>query len=195
MVDSYLQFKTPGANAVELKGETRDRAMKLATPVPPFEIKTWSFGATNPLVVGSATGGLATGKVNFESFEITKDIDKASPHLFHTCCAGGHYKELVLWQRKSGGSSTTASGTVFLKFNFKLVFIENLAWAHGDEAPTETIKFAYGALSVTYYPQKSDGSIDDTKKQNAVWDRVLNAKIFDAGFGSPTTPETEKNPA
>jgi type VI secretion system secreted protein Hcp len=192
MVDSYLQFKTPGSNAVKLIGETRDKAMIKAQPVAPFEIKTWNFGATNPLSVSSGTGGLAIGKVDFKPFSVQKNIDKASPYLFHTCCAGGHYQELVLWQRKSGGSSTTASGQVYLQFNFKLCFITKISWAHSDDGPTEDLEFAYGALSIVYYPQKSTGAIGGDKKY-AKWDRVLNAQTFDAGFGA-TTPDTDKPP-
>jgi type VI secretion system secreted protein Hcp len=190
-VDAFLQFKKPGDNAVSLTGETKDKNMKAAAPAP-FEITSWSFGVNNPLSMGSASGGAGAGKVNFDSFTISKQIDSASPYLFHTCCAGGHYQELVLWLRRAGGSSANQSGVVFLKFNFKLVMIENIEWAHGDPAPTETIKFQYGALSIVYYPQTSGGKIAD--KKNAMWDRVLNANVFDGGYGSPTDPSSEKNP-
>jgi type VI secretion system secreted protein Hcp len=190
-VDAFLQFKTPGDNAVALAGETRDKIMKAVKPEPPFEIQNWSFGVNNPLSMGSASGGAGAGKVNFDSFTISKAIDSASPRLFHTCCAGGHYEELVLWLRRAGGSGANQSGTVFLKFNFKLVMIENIEWAHGDPAPSETLKLQYGALSIVYYPQTSGGKTAPLK--NAMWDRVLNAKIFDGGFGS-SDPSTESNP-
>jgi type VI secretion system secreted protein Hcp len=193
-VDAFLQFKTPGDNAVALTGETKDKIMKAAPPQAPFEIASWSFGVNNPLSMGSASGGAGAGKVNFDSFTITKQIDQASPFLFHTCCAGGHYKELVLWLRRAGGSSAGQSGVVYLKFNFKLVMIENIEWSHGDPAPTENIKFAYGALSIVYYPQTSGGKTDSSNKKNAMWDRVLNANVFDGGYGSPTDPSTESNP-
>jgi type VI secretion system secreted protein Hcp len=193
-VDAFLQFKTSGKNAVTLKGETKDKFMKAPPSGPPaFEISSWSFGATNPVNVSSQSGGGGAGKVNFDSFTVTKNIDAASPSLFQTACTGGHYDECVLWLRKAGGSNTKQSGQVYLKFNFKLVMIENIEWAHGDPAPTESIKFQYGALSVVYYPQNQDGSIARGKKKNATWDRVTNAQAFDAGFGN-TTPETEANP-
>jgi type VI secretion system secreted protein Hcp len=192
-VDAFLQFKTKGDNAVDLPGETKDKTMKAFAPRPPFEIQNWSFGASNALNMGSASGGAGAGKVAFDSFTVTKAIDSASPYLFHTACAGGHYQEVVLWLRRAGGSSANASGAVFLKFNFKLVMIENIAWAHGDPAPTETIKFQYGALSIVYYPQTQTGATDASKKKNAVWDRVLNAQQFDGGYGN-SQPETEGNP-
>lgn len=191
-VDAFLQFKTKGANAVVLKGETKDKFMKAIDP-PAFELQSWGFGASNTVSMGSQSGGAGAGKVQFEAFTITKNIDAASPKLFHTACVGGHYDECVLWLRRAGGSNTKQSGNVYLKFNFKLVMVENIEWSHGDPAPTESIKFQYGALSIVYYPQNQDGSVNRQGKKNATWDRVLNAKVFDAGFGN-STPETESNP-
>jgi type VI secretion system secreted protein Hcp len=192
-VDAFLQFKTKGDNAVDLPGETKDKMMTKDLKPAPFEIQSWSFGATNTLNMGSASGGAGAGKVSFDSFSITKNIDSASPHLFKTACAGGHYQEVVLYLRRAGGSSASQSGSVYLKFNFKLVMIENIEWAHGDPAPAENIKFQYGALSIVYYPQKQSGGLDSTNKKYAWWDRVKNANAFDAGFGN-SNPENDKNP-
>jgi type VI secretion system secreted protein Hcp len=191
-VDAFLQFKTKGDNAVELPGETKDKVMAAQKP-PPFEISSWAFGANNPLSMSSASGGAGAGKVNFDSFTVTKLIDTASPHLFQTCCAGGHYQELVLWLRKAGGSGAKQSGSVYLKFNFKLVMIENIEWAHGDPAPTENIKFQYGALHITYIPQTQSGSLDASNKKYATWDRVVNSNVFNGGF-SDSDPSKEPNP-
>ena len=194
-VDAFLQFKTTGKNAVVLKGETKDKFMKAPPAGPPaFEIKSWQFGASNPVNLSSQSGGGGSGKVQFDSFTITKNVDASSTKLFHTACTGGHYDECVLWLRKAGGSNTQQSGQVYLKFNFKLVMIENIEWSQsGDDPPGETVKFQYGALSIVYYPQNQDGSIARGKKKNATWDRVTNAQVFDAGFGN-STPETEPNP-
>src|SRR5437868_4000961 len=103
-VDAFLQLKKKGENAEERKGETKDKTMQKEDP-PPFEISAWSFGANNPLSMGSATGGAGAGKVNFDPFTVTKVIDSASAPLFQTCCSGGHYQEVILWLRKAGGST------------------------------------------------------------------------------------------
>jgi len=182
-VDAFLQFTKAGTNAVVLKGETKDKTMQKQDP-PPFEISAWSFGANNPLSMGSATGGAGAGKVNFDSFTVTKVIDSASAPLFHTACSGGHYQEVVLWLRKAGGSTASTSGSVYLRFSFKLVMIENIEWAHGDPQPTENIKFQYGALAITYIPQLQTGALDPSNQKYQVWDRVVNAAEFNAGFGA-----------
>lgn len=177
-VDAFLQFTTPGDNAVALNGETRDKIMAQMKPVP-FEITEWGFGASNKLNIGSGSGGAGAGKVEFAPFTVSKPIDKASPYLFHTCCAGGHYKEVLLQIRRAGGTSANQSGDIYLKFDFKLVAIQNIKWQNGDPMPTEGITFEYGALQISYSPQKSSGAMEGPKTQS--WSRVLNSATFDAG--------------
>ena len=174
-VDAFLQFTKEGDNAVKLSGETRDKTMSAMSPVP-FEIKNWSFGASNKLNIGSGTGGAGAGKVDFDAFNVSKDIDKASPYLFHTCCAGGHYQEVVLMIRRAGGTSAKQSGDIYLKFDFKLVAIQSIKWQNGDPSPTEDIVFEYGALKISYHPQKATGAMDSAKEQS--WSRVLNSDTF-----------------
>jgi len=176
--DAFLQFKEVGDNAVVLNGETKDKIMSALNPIP-FEIAEWSFGASNKLNIGSGSGGAGAGKVEFAAFNVTKAIDKASPYLFHTCCAGGHYKEVLLQIRRAGGTSAKQSGDVYLKFDFKLVAIQSIKWQNGDPMPTEGIAFEYGALQISYSPQKSSGAMDTAKTQS--WSRVLNSETFGAG--------------
>ncbi|HZS84165.1 MAG TPA: type VI secretion system tube protein Hcp [Stellaceae bacterium] len=182
-IDAFLQFTKKGDNAVDLNGETKDRDMAKMSPVP-FEISNWSFGASNPTNIGSMSGGAGSGKVSFDSFAVTKSIDKASPYLFHTCCAGGHYQEVALFLRRSGGSSASQSGYKYLQFFFKMVAISNIEWKHGDPAPTEDIKFEYGALCIVYFPQKPTGAADTANKKSSMWDRVKNSNVFDGGYGA-----------
>ena len=150
-LDAFLQFKGEGASAATIEGETLDKIMGKESPKP-FDLQNWSFSISQDVNVGSASGGMGAGKVKFEQFAITKQIDKSSPLFFHTCCTGGHYDEVNLLIRKSGGAKDQ-SGDIYLQFNFKMVFVSNIAWTHADPAPTEAITFDYGALRIKYKPQ------------------------------------------
>ncbi len=171
--DAFLQFMQ-GPGGKDIAGETQDSWGTKQKP-PPFEITKWGFGASNPATISSATGGAGGGKVEFESFNVTKNIDKATPFLFNTCCVGGHFGQVSLAVRKAGGS-TTASGAPYLQWDFKMVFVENITWSGGDDEPTEDIKFRYGAIQFTYSKQAANGTL--TKASDAKWSQLLNAAEF-----------------
>jgi len=177
-VDAFLQFKNGGVAGQPIKGETFDKQMRSMDP-PPFDIQSWNFGVTQDVNLGSATGGIGAGKVNFNPFKITKAIDQASPNFFGTLCTGGHYEDVVLYMRKSGTSPKkggTPDQDCYLKYEFKMAFVTNISWSHNDPAPNEEITFEYGALQVSYKKQKKDGSLDAEKK--TAWSRVLNKNIL-----------------
>lgn len=174
-LDAFLVFQGTGASAPEIEGETKDKVMKEKKA---FDISNWSFAITQDVSVGSATGGIGAGKVTFEQFKVTKSIDKASPLFFHTLCTGGHYKDAVLMIRKAGAKAG-ASGDIYLRFSFKLVFVANVSWSHNDPSPTEDITFDYGALQVEYFKQMPDGTLGPA--QTTAWSRVLNNNTFDIG--------------
>ena len=120
-----------------------------------FEIKDFSFDVTNKGSIGSATSGAGGGKAQFHEFSITKQIDSATPSFFKSCCAGAHYKTVVIELRKAGGEG---AATTYLKYTFALVYVTKVDWSGpGDEGPEETITFEYGKLDVQYQPQ-TDGS-------------------------------------
>lgn len=177
-VDAFLQFKNAGAAGHDIEGETFDKQMRSMSPKP-FDIQSWNFGITQDVNVGSASGGIGAGKVNFNPFKITKAIDKSSPYFFATLCTGGHYQDVVLYMRKAGTSkdkSNSPDGDVYLKYEFKMAFVSNISWSHNDPAPNEEITFEYGALQVTYKLQKKDGSLD--KPVTTAWSRVLNKNVL-----------------
>ncbi len=125
-----------GVAAPEIIGETLDREMRRLYPSPntPFDLQNWSFGISQDVNIGSATGGIGAGKVNFDPFKITKAIDKSSPHFFGTMCTGGHFEKATLMVRKSGAVADQ-SGGIYLQFDFLLVFVTNVSWSHSDPRP------------------------------------------------------------
>jgi type VI secretion system secreted protein Hcp len=108
--------------------------------------------------------------VSVSSFNIMKKTDGASPMLFLTCCQGDHYATAVVTLNKAAGKSPID----FLKYEFEEVYVDNITWSGssgGDDSPMESVSFSFGKVSITYTPQKPDGS----KGSPAVgaWDLTL----------------------
>jgi len=114
--------------------------VEVEIPILGFE-----WGLTNPLSIGSATGGAGAGKVQFTSLLVTKPIDATSALLFKLCATGGHLKKAVLTVvRQNKGKD----GDVLLSTTFDIVFVSGyrVGGSAGQEGvPTESIEFAFGA--------------------------------------------------
>jgi type VI secretion system secreted protein Hcp len=135
-----------------------------------MEIQSFSLGANNPSTIGAGGGGGGAGKVSISSFNITKRSDSASPKLFNTCCQGDHYATAVVTLNKSAGKAPID----FIKYEFEEVYVDNIQWSGatgGDDTPMENVSFSFAKITVTYTPQKPDGS----KGSPAVgsWDLTL----------------------
>jgi type VI secretion system secreted protein Hcp len=187
-LDSFLQFNhggNPGAQTIN--GETQDIEMGKLNPRP-FDIQSWTFGASQQVNVGSSSSGIGAGKVEFQPFKITKQVDTASPFFFQTCAQGGHYEQCTLFVRKGGGTKDR-SGIIYLRFDFKMVFVTQIGWSHDDTAPKEEVTFEYGALRVAYTPQDKTGAAKNpiTKDPKGspgganpqAWSKLLNSTDFE----------------
>jgi len=135
-----------------------------------MEIQSFNFGASNPSTIGAGGGGGGGGKVSVSSFNILKRSDAASPLLFLACCQGDHYPTAVVTLNKSAGKAPID----FIKYEFEEVYVDNIQWSGasgGDDTPTESVSFSFAKVSITYTPQKPDGS----KGSPAVgaWDLTL----------------------
>jgi type VI secretion system secreted protein Hcp len=183
-VDAFIYFTMPdGKNDFKPIGESNDKFFKTKSA---FEIKEFSFDIEQVSTGGSATGGFGAGKVKFNEFTIKKPTDWASTLFFKNCVTGMHYKTAVISVRKAGATQDTA-GEPYLEYCFETVFTTKIEWSGpGDEAPEESITFAYGKLGVCYRVQKEDGTFDAQAKitgwdqtKNKVWD--VESKNFSAG--------------
>ncbi len=189
-IDSYMAFQlysnskymvAPTANGqwlnaesqVDFKSNVQDtlflQPSKLAQGTV-FEVEDYSFDIEQTLNIGSQSSGAGAGKVTFNPFSITRKIDKASPIFFEMACSGVPFQSVVLALRKSSG--TGSAGSFFLRFDFKLVAVKTISWAHDDESPKETVTFEYGGLQVRYCQQKVDGSLMSPVPGG--WNRVRN---------------------
>lgn len=169
MFDAFCYFVSP---PTETKGETQDIDMKAKDA---FEILSFEIGAENNINIGSVTSGGGAGKATFKELNVTKKTDTASAALFSALCKGDHYDDMIIELRRSGGVSDTGkSGKTFLKWEFKLVMIQDITWSgsDGDDICEETIVMQYGAMKVTYTPQDKQGK--DMTVKTAEWSRVKN---------------------
>jgi len=140
-----------------------------------FEISDYSFDIEQVLSIGSQSSGAGAGKVTFNPFSITRNIDISSPVLFQNACAGTPYQDVGLGLRKSAGGNV--SGSFFLYFIFKLVAVKTISWAHDDESPKETTTFQYGGLIIRYGQQDPSGKIGPLKTGG--WNLVRNVSLQD----------------
>ncbi len=133
-------------------GETTDSKMTGA-----MEIYSFSWGASNPVTVGSATTGSGAGKVSLSSFNCMKKIDSASPNLLKNCCIGDHFKTGSVMLRKSGGTQA-----VYLQYDMTEVYVESYQISGstgGDDTPTESVSFTSSSITMKYTPQLATGKM------------------------------------
>ncbi|OAI49783.1 hypothetical protein AYO44_06185 [Planctomycetaceae bacterium SCGC AG-212-F19] len=172
--DAFLTFTEKGPGAEKIAGESQDPTY--GDDKGAFEISEFSFGAENTLSIGSATTGAGAGKATFKEFTVKKLVDKSSPLILKTLGSGGHYKKVFLSIRKSG-AVVGKSGQAYLNFCFGMVAVKSIEWAGstGDDTPTETVIFEYGALLVGYKQQKQDGSLGSPTFGG--WSRIENCAL------------------
>jgi type VI secretion system secreted protein Hcp len=164
-------------NKADMPGETQDKDyMKFEA----FEILSFELGAENTINIGSVTGGGGAGKATFKEFTVTKKTDTSSTHLFSALVTGLHYGDVIVDLRRSGAAvKTMRSGGVFMKFDMRLVMVQDISWSgsDGDDVCEETVIFQFGAIEISYTPQGADGK-DKTKKMTR-WSRVKNDNSVD----------------
>lgn len=134
-----------------------------------FELIDYAFDVEQTLNIGSQSTGAGAGKITFNPFSITRQVDRISPLLFQMSASGATFKTADLLLCKSGGDT---SDVVFLAFGFSLVAVKTIAWSHADEGITETVTFQYGGLEVAYAAQNPDGTLGTFDTRG--WDRVKN---------------------
>lgn len=133
-----------------------------------IDVMSYSLGASNPSSVGSGSGSGA-GKVSISSLSIQKVMDKSTPILFLKCCSGKHFDEAELIVREAGDKPVE-----YLKHKFKQVYIDSISWgaAGGGGKPSESLSISFAEVTMEYYPQKEDGSLDS--KVPAGWNVQKN---------------------
>jgi type VI secretion system Hcp family effector len=79
-----------------IKGESKDSKHPNT-----IEVESFSWGNTNDGSAGHGSGAGA-GKVHFQDFHFTSQVNKASAELMIACATGKHIKKAQLFVRKQG---------------------------------------------------------------------------------------------
>jgi type VI secretion system secreted protein Hcp len=119
-----------------------------------FEIFSFSWGASNPVTIGSGSTGISGGKVSLSSFNVMKKTEASSAALFAASCTGQHYDKMTVTMRKATGND--GGQQAFLVYTFENVMVESIQWSGssgGDDTPTESISFAFGKVVIEYKKQ------------------------------------------
>jgi len=135
----------------DIKGESFDDKHK-----GEIEVLSWSWGVTQSGTMAHGGGG-GEGKANFNDFNFTHHIDKASPVLMKACATGEHIKEATITVRKAGKGQQE-----FLIIKMNDIIITGVAPSGaGDGAATaEHVALQFAKVDLEYKPQKQDGSLD-----------------------------------
>ena len=135
----------------DIKGESRDNKHK-----DEVELLSWSWGVSQSGTMAPGRRRCA-GKANFNDFNFTHHLDKASPVLLKACATGEHIKEATITVRKAGKGQQE-----FLIIKMNDVLITSVSPSvSGDASDTaESVAMQFAKVALEYKPQKADGSLD-----------------------------------
>jgi type VI secretion system secreted protein Hcp len=136
------------------------------------EILSWSWGIENAINLGSGSGGAGAGKAAFQSMQLSKRVDRATPLLMRAVATGAHIEELVL----TGVTPGDNGNTVRYVITMDMVFISSveLDAEAGSPLPHELVTLEFGAVAVEYYEFDAQGKPLPAKRFN--WSRVTNSQ-------------------
>jgi len=121
-------------------------------------IQLFSY-ATGFQAAGVVRSAAAAGKTTCSPIEATKSVDRSSPPLLTAVMTGQHFQKAEIDFVRS-----SENGGVFLKYELQDVIVSSLQQAGaagGESAPAESVSLSFGKMTVSYYPQKADGSRGD----------------------------------
>jgi type VI secretion system secreted protein Hcp len=165
----YFMTVTPVNSNVHppVEGETQDTYYK---PKKAIEISSFRWSAQNPVSVGTASGGAGAGKAQFGDLTVEKAVDSTTPAFFKYLASGQHLQNVRIYARKAGD---TASAWTTYSFGTVVVKAQEQNGAAGDDVPTETLTFAYGAVGQQV--NRPVSPINPTSKVfEAAWSQILN---------------------
>ena len=106
-------------------------------------ILSWSWGAAAPI---SPTTGLATGKVKYSEFTITKRVDATSPKLFNSLSLNQNLPGVGL--NVIGGTGAAVPDRFQLKF--LTCHIVSIQLSGAGDAPVESVSFNFTKVQMVY---------------------------------------------
>lgn len=152
-VDAFLKLDGIAGESVDAKFKDE------------IDIKSFSFGVkkTAPTPGGGGGGG-STSRAQFSSFHIQKLVDASSPKIFQATASGQNIKSATITFVQDGESRAA-----FLTYKFDDIVVDEYEQGGDDEPPMlEDVGFAFGRVSISYRPQRPDGSLGTAIE--ASWD-------------------------
>jgi type VI secretion system secreted protein Hcp len=121
-----------------------------------IEVLSYSWGASNPVSLGSGSGGLGAGRVSFTEMTFMVNFGKQSPKLFAACAGGDHFKKATITHRKSGKEQQE-----FLKYELTDLMVSSYQTATaGDHSiPTDSFTLAFTSVKMEYLGQDATGKV------------------------------------
>ena len=171
--DAFLVFKE-GGSAKVTQGESQDAKYGEGKEFA-IELESFSFGGLNSIVAGSKSGGAGAGRAELTDFSFVKSFDTATTPLFQSMLLGGHYKEVILYLRKTG----TGTDDPYAKISMMQVLVRNivLSGSAGSDTPMEQVSLVPGAIKIEYRKQDKEGNLGAVSE--ALWSLVKNAPQYE----------------
>src|SRR5438105_5337 len=140
-----------------------------------IEIQSYHWAASQATGGAASQSGAMSGqRVDIQDFAVVKQLDKASPKLFLSCCTGEHIADVTLELCRAGGDKQK-----YMTYKMSDVLVSGVrpggATGTGDGLPLEEVSFRFGKMQLEYIP------IDKTGKPQgqvpAGWDLSKNSKV------------------
>ena len=139
-----------------------------------IEVFSFSNGITNHSSVAAGTGS-GSGKCEFSSISVTKQLDKSSMKLALNNMKGTHIAKGTIVVSQSTGDTTTKT---YFQYDMTEVFVDSMSWgaaAGGGGKPSESVSFSFNQIQIAYSQQAADGSVSLAGKVG--WNTATNSSV------------------
>jgi type VI secretion system Hcp family effector len=164
--DAYLYIEgAPGESTSKLKDPP--------ISIVPIELKSYDLGVTMAAAPSrSGFSGAVTGRSKFNEFSCEKNIDIASAVLCFYCASGKHITNIFCDLYRSAGDDKVKFAT--LHYKDAIITECSVKAQGGDDLPTETLKFNYGAVTFEYTPTDHATGQATGSKKRMTWSQITN---------------------
>ncbi len=131
-----------------------------------FEISDYDFDLTNPVTIGSVTGGAGVGRLEFPPLTVTLGLGLGQADLFEMIARGLHLTGVRF-------EGVTADGERVFDLTLGTVFLTDL---EDRGSGLDTLTMGYGQAWLETYTQTDSG---EGPVQRYAWDQVGNREITD----------------
>ena len=153
----------------DIKGESLDDKHRDEIDVMSF---SWGLNQTGTMAFG---GGGGAGKVQFNDFNFSSNMSKASPKLFLACATGEHIKDATIAVRRAAAGDKGQDDYLVIKLSDVLVSSYQSQGSREGDRPTESVNMAFAKVEYSYRPQKANGELD--APITVGWDLKANKKV------------------